>query len=80
MVPDVTLRVTILMWLINKWDSSTINVETSFLYALLKVEIYIKIPEGMLEVLEEYSMYEDILTIIKSIYGILQAARFWFKE
>ena len=80
MVPDVTLRVTILMWLINKWDSSTINVETSFLYALLKVEIYIKIPEGMLEVLEEYSMYEDILIIIKSIYGILQAARFWFKE
>ena len=30
----------------------------------------------MTEVLGEHYMYEDILTLIKSIYGLVQAARF----
>ena len=34
----------------------------------------------MTEVLEEDYTYEDILTPIKSIYGIVQAERCWFKE
>ena len=34
----------------------------------------------MAEVLEEYCMYKDILKLIKSIYGIVQAEHFWFKE
>ena len=38
-----------------------------------------KISEGMAEVLEEYYIYEDILTLIKSIYGLLQASHCWFK-
>ena len=53
MVTDVTLRVILLMWLINKWDYRTIDVETEFLYALLEEEIYMEIPEVMTKVLEE---------------------------
>ena len=53
MVTDITLRVILLMWLINNWDSQTIDVKTSFLYAVLEEEIYMKIPEGMSEVLEK---------------------------
>ena len=34
----------------------------------------------MSEVLEEYYMYKDILTIIKSINDLVVSARFWFKE
>ena len=34
-VIKVTLHVILLMWLINEWDSGTIDVETEFLYALL---------------------------------------------
>ena len=30
-VMDVTLRAIIFMWLINKWDSHTVDVETMFL-------------------------------------------------
>ena len=70
----------LLMWLINKRDSETIDVETAFLYALLEEEIYTKIPEGMVEVLEEGYKYEDILTLIKYIYSIVQAECRWFKE
>ena len=39
-----------------------------------------KISEGVSEVLEEHYTYKYILTIIKSIYGIVQAAHFLFKE
>ena len=42
------------MWLINKWDSDTIDVETEFLYAVLEEEIYMKIPEINSEVVEEH--------------------------
>ena len=36
MVPDVTLHVILLMWLINKWDSQAIDSETEVLYAVLQ--------------------------------------------
>ena len=61
------------MWVINKWDSQTIDVETEFLYALLEEEIYINIPEVMAEVLEEKYNYNYILTLIKCIFGCIQA-------
>ena len=68
------------MWLINKWDSDNINFETAFLYALIEEATYMKISGGMSEVLEEYYTHEEILTLIKDIYGIVQEAYFWFKE
>ena len=52
MVTDITLQVILPMWLINKWGSHAIDVEKSFLYAVLEEEIYMKIPEGMAEVFE----------------------------
>ena len=79
MVTDVTLQATLFMWLINKWDSETIDAETAFLCALLEEEIYTKIPKVMEEVFKENYMYKDILILVKSIYGLVQAARFWFK-
>ena len=39
-----------------------------------------KIPEGMSEIIKEHYIYKDILTLIKSIHSLLQAACFWFKE
>ena len=68
------------MWLINKWYSKTIDIETEFFYALIEEEIHLMIPLGMAEVLEEDYTYEDILTLIKYIYSILQAVRFWFRD
>ena len=43
----------ILMWLINKWDFHTIDVETEFLYAVLEELIYTNTPKVTEEVLEE---------------------------
>ena len=49
------------MWLINKWDSQIIDIETVFLYAKSEKEIYTNIPEVITEVLEEHYTYDDIL-------------------
>ena len=38
-VTDVILRVILIMWLINRWYSQTIGVETEFLYVVLEEEI-----------------------------------------
>ena len=68
------------MWLINKWDSQTIDVKTEFLNAVIEEEIYMKLPEGMAEVLEKYYTYKYILTLIKYIHSIIQTDSCWFKE
>ena len=75
MVTDVTLRGILLMWLINKWDSHTIDVETAFLYAVLEEEIYTKMPEGMAESLEEHYTCKYILILIQSICVLVQSSR-----
>ena len=68
------------MWLINKWYSETIDIETEFFYALIEEEIHLKIPLGMAEVLEEDYTYKELLRLIKCINIILQAVRFWFRD
>ena len=40
------------MWLIKKWYSQAIDIESAFFKAVLEEEIYMKIPEGMAEVLK----------------------------
>ena len=42
----------LIMWLINKWDSQTTDIETAFLYVVLEADIYLKIPQGMEKVIE----------------------------
>ena len=46
----------------------------------LGVDPLMKILEAMVEVLEEYETYKYILILTKSIYGLIQSVRFWFKE
>ena len=64
----------------KKWEFQIIDVITVFLYAVLEEEIYMKIPEGTTEVLVKNFRYKNILALIKSIYGLVQVARWWFRE
>ena len=81
-VNDVTFRIVILLWLINKWDDRIIDVETAFLNAKLDEEIYMKLPPGIIEVMTELQLDpdEDCCILDQSIYGLVQAARLWWKE
>jgi Reverse transcriptase (RNA-dependent DNA polymerase) len=63
----------------NNWMSKTIDVETAFLYGDLTEEIYMTIPRG----LEEYAnqkLHDKCVIFKKSIYGLVQAARAWWKQ
>ena len=86
-VTKVTFRVALVMMLMNDWSSEIVDVETAFLYGDLDEEIFMKIPEGMKEFFEEKSdqntlSYDenDCLVLKKSIYGLVQAARQFFKK
>ena len=50
-ITEVSLCFIILILLIKYWESHTIYID--FIYAVLEEEIYMKIPEGIAEVLEE---------------------------
>ena len=68
------------MWLINKWYSQTIDIETEFLYASPEEEIHKKITQVIVKLIEENYMYDDILDLIKCIYGLVKKLHCWFKE
>ena len=56
------------------------DIDNAFLNGDLEHEIYMKIPEGYDEVISEDVDKEDCLNLQKAIYGLVQAARqFWKK-
>jgi hypothetical protein len=78
-VNDITMRVMLVLKMENNWMSETIDVETAFLYGDLTEEIYMTIPRG----LEEYAnqkLHDKCVILKKSIYGLVQAARAWWKQ
>ena len=56
------------------------DVETAFLYGNLDEEAYMQIPSGHQEVVELIDEKYWCLELKKSIYGLVQAARQWWKR
>ena len=57
-----------------------VDIDNAFLNGDLEHEIYIKIPEGYDEVINQRVDKEDCFILKKAIYGLVQAARqFWKK-
>jgi hypothetical protein len=78
-VNEVTMRIILLLKLKNDWDMQLIDVETAFLYGELEEEIYLHIPSGYNEVFGKIDS-EKCLILKKSLYGLVQAARQWWKK
>ncbi|KAL7571065.1 hypothetical protein ACA910_003779 [Epithemia clementina (nom. ined.)] len=79
-VNDVTFRMIITRMMIEKWESMIIDVETAFLYGILEEEIYMKMPQGYWEVEGQQIDVEACCQLLKSAYGLVQAARQWWKR
>jgi hypothetical protein len=77
-VNDSTFRIMLVIYLTQKLDSEIIDVDGAFLYGDLEEKIYMKIPEG----LQEFYDISEVccLKLQKSIYGLVQAARQWWKQ
>ena len=66
--------------LIKKLKGKVVDIDNAFLNGDLEHEIYTKIPEGYDEVISKDVHKEDCLILQKAIYGLVQAARqFWKK-
>ena len=82
-VSDATMRIVLTMMLVFKWDYRVLDVETAFLEGKLEEEIFMEIPEGLEEYFglpEGVSKETHVLRLNSSMYGLIQAARCFFKE
>ena len=70
---DTTFRIILIFVIINKWDTALIDVEAAFLNGKLFETIYMKTPEGM-----NIPKTKGLL-LRQAIYGLVQAARQWWK-
>ena len=79
-VNDVTFRVMVARMVIENVKGKVVDIDNAFLNGDLEHEIYMKLPEGYDEVISEDVDKEDCLILQKAIYGLVQAARqFWKK-
>ena len=84
-VNDETFRIALVLQVLNNLDSAQFDVETAFLYGDLDEEIYMAMPAGYDKYLKEngkgdYDPKEWCVVLRKSIYGLVQAARQWWKK
>ena len=77
---DVTFKVVVARMLNENLKGKVVDIDNAFLNGDLENEIYMKIPEGYDEVASKDVDKEDCLIFQKAIYGLVQAARkFWKK-
>jgi hypothetical protein len=84
-IHDTTFHLCLIMMLIHGLDSEQFDIETAFLYGHLEEEIYMEFPDGYEEFLklekgEVYGANEHCLLLIMALYGLVQAARQWYKK
>ena len=79
-VNNVTFRVVLARMLIENLKGKVVDIDNAFLNGDLEHEIYMKIPEGYDEVINKDVDNEDCSILQNAIYGLVQAARqFWKK-
>jgi len=71
-ITDVSWRILIVAMLVWKLDARIIDVETAFLLGDLDEEIYMQC--------DEVHDKDEVLLLIHSIYGLVQAARQYYKK
>ena len=76
---DIIFRVIMLLRLMYSLHAVLLDVETAFLYGKLEEEIYMEIPTGYKEVYEDPGD-DKVLVLQMAMYGLVQAARQWFKR
>ena len=65
--------------LIKKWAAKIVDIDNAFLNGELEHEIYMTIPEGYAEYVEPFEE-KEALRLEKAIYGLVQAAKQFFKK
>jgi len=79
---EVTLRILLILWIMEDSFAEVADVQTAFLHGDLEEELFIKIPSGYAEFLSELNenIHSKFLQLTKSTYGLVQAARSWWQK
>jgi len=78
---DVTFRLICFLILWHDWIAEIVDIETAFLYGDLKEEIFMKIPPGYEVVVnKQVNREKECVLLIKTIYGLSQSARQFYKK
>ena len=72
-VNDVTFRILLIALMVWDLSSRVFDVETAFLLGDLEEEIYMQMPKGM------KTDGQECLLLLKSMYGLVQSGRQWYK-
>ena len=78
-INDITMRTMLVIMNLQGWKGEIIDVEMAFLYGELKEKIYMTIPKGLNE-FKKKDLSKEFLVFNKLIYGLVQAARAWWKK
>ena len=65
--------------IIEKWDAKIVDIDNAFLNRELEHEIYMAIPMGYTECIEQCKD-DKALKLEKAVYGLVQVARQFFKK
>ena len=79
-VGETTFRLVLVIGLFNGWIMEIVDVETAFLYGDLEEEIFMRIPEGMDLFTGKSYEADEALLLQQAMYGLVQAARQFFKK
>ena len=79
MINDATFGIVLTRMILEGLDAKVIDIDNALLNGDLDHEIFMKMPEGYKECIQDY---EDgkALKFDKAIYGLVQAARQWWKK
>ena len=77
---DVTFRAVVARMIIENMKGKVVDIDNAFLNGDLENEIYMKFPEEYDELINPGVDKEDCLMLQKAIYGLVQAARQFWKE
>ena len=86
-----TFRMLIALAAFFKWDIHQLDISTAFLNAKLDTEVYMEIPEGMENEVNDFLSaqgltHDDlgnrkiVLRLLKSLYGLKQSPHEWYKD
>ena len=76
----MTFRLILVLWATYNWEVEIIDIERAFLNGDLEEEIYLQVPEGYREFSLRHLDGETCLFLNQAIYGLVQAARQFFKK
>ena len=78
-INDVTFRIILTRMILGGLDAKVVDIDNAFLNGDLDHEIFMKIPEGYKECIQYYDE-DKALKLDKAIYGLVQAARQFWKQ